>query len=57
MVPGGHWQLPATQVFPVAQATPHAPQFWGSVAALTHFPAQATVGLGQTEAQAPVAQA
>jgi hypothetical protein len=38
--PAAHWHAPLAQVRPAPHALPHAPQFWGSVATVLHWPLQ-----------------
>jgi hypothetical protein len=60
--PAGHWQLPAVQVSPAAQAVPAvapvqaplAPQCVASVCGLTHDPPQFTSPAWQFSRQVPV---
>ena len=52
------WQLPAVQVSPVAQVSPHAPQFARSLSRLASHPsAAAPLQLPKPLAHAPIAHA
>jgi hypothetical protein len=45
----GHWQLPATHVFPPVHATPHAPQLPSELPRSTQLVPQAEVPAGQAQ--------
>ena len=44
---GGYWQAPPTQVRPLAQDDPQAPQFWALVVKSTQLPEQSLAPSGQ----------
>ena len=56
VVPAGQPQLPLTQLWPAAQARPHAPQFARLVRVSTHDPLQLVVPLGHPLTHAPFEQ-
>ena len=57
--PAGHWQVPATHVWPMPQIRPHAPQLRTSVAGSTQVPLHSSRGAMHEAAveQTPATQA